>query len=54
MMVEMRRLLSHSGQAVAVIVYPVALILGVLVAYVWWLILVGVILPVFARVVGAD
>jgi len=50
----MRRLLYHEGRARAVILYPFALILGFLVAYAWWLVLVGIILPVFATVVGAD
>ena len=50
----MRPLLDLGGKAGAVVVYPVAVILGVLVAYAWWLVLVGVVLPVFATVVGAD
>ncbi len=51
----MRRLLHHTeGQARRVILYPLTLILGFLLAYAWWLILVGIILPVFAAVVGAD
>jgi hypothetical protein len=50
----MRRLLYHSGQAAPVILYPLALIFGFLLAYAWWLVLVGIILPVFATVVGAD
>jgi hypothetical protein len=54
MRVEMRRLVYHAGQAGPVILYPVALIGGFLVAYAWWLVLVGIILPVFATVVGAD
>jgi hypothetical protein len=54
MKVEMRRLLYHAGQPRPVILYPLALILGFLLAYASWLVLVGIILPVFARVVGAD
>lgn len=54
MKVEMRRLSYDAGHAGVVILYPLALILGVLVAYVWWLVLVGIILPVFAQVVGSD
>ena len=50
----MRRLLYDAGQAGPVILYPLALILGFLLAYGWWLVLVGIILPVFAQVVGAD
>jgi hypothetical protein len=50
----MRRLLSHAGWETPVILYPFGAILGFLVAYAWWLVLVGVILPVFAQVVGAD
>jgi hypothetical protein len=50
----MRRLLSHAGQAGPVIVYPLAVIFGFLLAYAWWLVLVGIILPVFAHAVGAD
>jgi hypothetical protein len=30
------------------------LIAGFLVAYAWWLVLVGIVLPVFATAVGAD
>jgi len=54
MKVEMRRLLYLEGRARAVILFPFALILGFLVAYAWWLVLVGIILPVFVTVVGAD
>lgn len=54
MKVEMRRLLDDEGQPGPLILYPFALILGSLLAYGWWLVLVGIILPVFARVVGAD
>jgi hypothetical protein len=50
----MRRLLSNAGWTRPVVVYPFALILGFLLAYGWWLVLVGIILPIFARVVGAD
>ena len=50
----MRRLLYHQGQAGPVLLYPLALILGFLLAYTWWLVLVGIVLPVFAQVVGAD
>ena len=50
----MRRLLYHEERAGPVILYPLALIGGFLVAYGWWLFLVGIILPVFATVVGAD
>jgi hypothetical protein len=49
----MRRLLYHAGQASPVILYPFALILGFLLAFAWWLVLVGIILPVFATMVGA-
>jgi len=54
MKVEMQRLLYNAGRAGPVILYPFALILGFLLAYGWWLVLVGIILPVFAQVVGAD
>ena len=37
-----------------VILYPFALILGFLLAYAWYLVLVGIILPVFVQLVGAD
>jgi hypothetical protein len=50
----MRRLLSDAGRIGPVILYPSALILGFLLAYGWWLVLVGVVLPVVAKVVGAD
>ena len=52
----MRRLLYHAGQAGVrpVVLFPFAMILGCLLAYGWWLVLVGIILPVFAQVVGAD
>lgn len=50
----MRRLLSDAGRAGPVILSPFALILGFLLAYAWWLVLVGIILPVFAQVVEAD
>jgi hypothetical protein len=50
----MRQLLHDAGRARPVIVYPVALILGFVLAYGWWLFLVGIILPVFAQAVGAD
>jgi hypothetical protein len=48
------RLLYHAGRARPVILHPFALILGFLLAYAWWLVLVGIILPIFAHVVGAD
>jgi len=51
---DMRRLLDHAGRVRPVILYPFALILGFLLAYAWWLVIVGIILPVFATVVGAD
>jgi hypothetical protein len=54
MKVEMRRPLYSGGRAVPVVLYPFALILGFLLAYAWWLVLVGIILPVFVQVVGAD
>jgi hypothetical protein len=54
MKLAMRRLLYHEERAGPVILYPLALIGGFLVAYGWWLFLVGIILPVFATVVGAD
>jgi hypothetical protein len=52
----MRRLLSHVGQASVrpAILYPLAVIVGTLLAYGCYLVLVGIILPVFARMVGAD
>jgi hypothetical protein len=50
----MRRLLHHAGRARPVILYPFAAILGILFAYAWWLVLVGIILPVFVQLVGAD
>jgi hypothetical protein len=50
----MRRPLDEAGRAGPVILNPVALIFGVLLAYGWWLVVVGIILPVFAQVVGAD
>ena len=50
----MRRLLYHGGRVRPVILYPFALILGLLLAYAWWLVLVGIILPVFVQLVGAD
>jgi hypothetical protein len=50
----MRRLFDHAMQGGPVIVYPLALILGLLLAYAWWLVLVAIILPVFAQAVGAD
>ena len=52
--VGMRRLLYHAGRAGPVILYPFALILGCLLWYGAWLVLVGIILPVFVQVVGAD
>jgi hypothetical protein len=54
MKVEMRRLVYHAGQAGPVILYPLALILGFLIAYAWYLVIVGIILPVFVQLVGAD
>jgi hypothetical protein len=50
----MQPLLHQAGRVRPVILFPFAAILGVLVAYVWWLVLVGVILPVFVQLVGAD
>ena len=50
----MQRLRSHAEWAKPIIGYPFAVILGFLVAYAWWLVLVGIILPVFAQVIGAD
>ena len=50
----MRRLLYHAGRGGPTILYPLALILGFLLWYGAWLVLVGIILPVFATVVGAD
>jgi hypothetical protein len=52
--VEMRRLPYHARQAGPVILYPFALILGCLLWYGAWLVLVGIFLPVFVQVVGAD
>ena len=37
-----------------VILYPLALTGAFLVAYTWYLVIVGVILPIFVRFVGAD
>jgi hypothetical protein len=54
MKVEMRGLLEHAERVRPVIVYPVALIFGFLVAYAWYLVIVGIILPVFVEMVGAD
>jgi hypothetical protein len=54
MKVEMRRLVYHAERARPLIVYPFALIFGFLVAYAWYLVIVGIILPVFATAVGAD
>ena len=54
MKVEMERLLDRVGRVRPVILYPFALILGFLLAYAWWLVIVGVILPVFVQLVGAD
>ena len=48
----MGQLLDHAGRAR--LLFPSALILGFLLAYTWWLVIVGIILPVFAQVVGAD
>jgi len=53
MKVEMERLLDRAGR-VRPILYPFAVILGFLLAYAWWLVIVGVILPAFVRLVGAD
>ena len=50
----MRRLLYHVERVRPVILYPFALILGFLLAYAWYLVLVGIILPVFVQLVGAD
>ena len=50
----MERLLDRVWRVRPVILYPFALILGFLLAYAWWLVIVGVILPVFVRLVGAD
>ena len=52
--VEMRRLFFHAEQGGPFILYPLALILGLLLAYGWWLVVVGVILPAFTQLVGAD
>jgi hypothetical protein len=54
MKVEMRRLLYNEGQVGPLILYPLTLILSFLLAYGWWLAVVGIILPVFVQVVGAD
>jgi hypothetical protein len=50
----MRRRLTHAGKAPPLVLYPLALISGVVLAYAWWLVLVGFVLPVFAEMVGAD
>ena len=54
MKVEMERLLDRVGRVRPVILYPFAAMLGFLLAYAWWLVIVGVILPVFVQLVGAD
>ena len=50
----MRRLLDHPGWASPVILFPFALILSFMLAYAWYLVIVGIILPVFVQLVGAD
>ena len=50
----MRGLLEHAERVRPVIVYPFALIFGFLVAYAWYLVIVGIILPAFLELVGAD
>jgi hypothetical protein len=50
----MRPLLDLGRKAGALVLYPVALLLAVLVAYAWLLVLVGIVLPIFATLVGAD
>jgi hypothetical protein len=54
MKLAMRRLLFPAGQARSIILYPSAVILGSLLAYAWYLVIVGVILRVFAQMAGAD
>jgi hypothetical protein len=48
----MRRLLTHAVPAKPVILFPIALILGFLLAYTWYLVIAGIILPAFAQVSG--
>ena len=50
----MRLLLVHAGRARPVILHPFAVILSFLLAYAWYLIIVGIILPLFVQLVGAD
>lgn len=50
----MQRQLYQAGRAKPVIQYSLTAILGLLLAYAWYLVIVGIILPVFAQVVGAD
>jgi hypothetical protein len=52
--IEMRWLRYHEGRAKPLILYPFAVILGLLTAYAWYLVIIGIILPLFAHVVGAD
>ncbi len=54
MKVEMRGLLEQAERVRPVIVYPFALIFGFLVAYAWYLVIVGIVLPAFVELVGAD
>ena len=48
----MRRLLHLAERVRPVILYLFALILGFLLAYAWYLVLVGIILPVFVQLLG--
>ena len=50
----MRRLLFHLGHARPVLIYPIAAIVGVLAALTWYMVIVGVILPVIAGTGGPD
>jgi hypothetical protein len=53
MKAEMRRLFYHEGQA-GPLLFPLAMIVSFLLAYTWYLVIVGIVLPTLARVVGAD
>ena len=48
----MRLLLVHAGRARPIILHPFAVILSFLLAYAWYLIIVGIILPLFVQLVG--
>ena len=50
----MRSLFHNERRMRPVILVPFAAIGGVLLAYAWYLVIVGVILPLFTRLIGAD